>query len=340
MVELVSDFIDQNRERLSNCRFSGNLQTPGGTVNVYTDIESTRIELKSKMANLSGMVPGLRVGELPLGQSASLILLNDRLKTSYYSQGANTAILSGDREDFDDGQATLWSSYWLMEAQRQEKSLFTLHSSVLKIDNKGVVLFGHSGAGKTAVMLDLCRKYNGCVISNDLTVIRHNTISGELEVVDGTKDLRLRLSSVSRNFPDLSKLFHESNLSPWEDKIAVTPEQIGLVSCGNPSKLDAMFEVHLDSKEQDPLLVERAGSIPFLYRLYEDMSRIVKGSAISLFTSDAEFLGYLPSLDNAGNHNRRVDCINQMVKGVGVVSVSGGNLDQISEVIYSRINTA
>lgn len=337
MSERVGLFLNDDKEKLSQAGFRGTLQTPGGSVNLFTDFGNSCIGLLPNLAGLSGMVPGLVISEMKAEKPASLFLLEDYTKSLRFDESTNTVILTGNANDFIDGQAVLWTSYWLMEAQRQENSLFTLHSSALKIGDKGILLLGHSGAGKTTVMLDLCRKYNGQIVSNDLTIIGNESVSGRLELINGTKDLRLRLSSVSKNFPDLVNLFQGTNRSAWENKIAVNPEQIGLISCSEPNNLDAIFEIHLDSKEQDPLLVERDEGIPFLYRLYEDMSRIIRGSAISVFNREAEFLGYMPSLDTEGRHNKRVDCINQMVKRKGIISVSGGNLDQVTETIHNYI---
>jgi len=331
---------NKDKEKFSQVGFKGNLQTPGGSVNLFTKFDDRKVNLLTNIADLSGMVPGLIVGQSKVENSASLILIESDTKSLRFDEETTSAILRGSKDDFIDGQAILWTSYWLMEAQRQEKSLFTLHSSALTIDGRGVLLLGHSGAGKTSVMLDLCRKYNGQVVSNDLTIVSHNSASGDINLINGTKDLRLRLSTVLRNFPDLADLFHGTNGSAWEDKISVNPEQLGLVSALEPNKLDAIFEIHLDSKEQDPLLVEKDDGIPFLYRLYEDMSRIVRGSAISVFSKEAKFLGYMPSLDTEDKHNRRVDCINQMVKKSGIMSVSGGNLGKVSKTIHDILNAS
>lgn len=275
MSERVGSFSNADKERLSQVGFKGTLQTPGGSVNLFTDFGDSNMGLLPNLVGLSGMVPGLVISEMKPGKSASLFLLEGDKKSLRFDENTSTVILAGNANDFIDGQAVLWTSYWLMEAQRQESSLFTLHSSALKIGDKGILLLGHSGAGKTTVMLDLCRKYNGQIVSNDLTIIGHESASGRLELIN--------------------------------------------------------------SKEQDPLFVERDEGISFLYRLYEDMSRIIKGSAISVFNREAEFLGYMPSLDTEGRHNRRVDCINQMVKRKGIISISGGNLDQVTETIYNYI---
>ena len=338
MPERLGSIVSENNERLLTLPFSGNLQTPGGGVNLYTDLNDLQLGQEGKENVLEGMIPGWRVGAQPGEESASLFLLDHGERAFFFDEETMIASLLGRREDFMDGQAVGWISYWMMEAQRQGKSLFTLHASALTIANKGILLLGHSGSGKTSVMLDLCRKHNGEVLSNDLTIVGHDRSSGQMALVEGTRKIGLRLSSIAKNFPDLNYLFPAQAGSAWETKTVVTPEQIGLHSSSEPNTLDAIFEIHVDSKEQDPLLVQREDGIPIHYRMYEDMSRIVRGSAISVFGSTADFLGYMPSLDTESRQNNRVECINQMVKKNGVVSVSGGNLDEISETIYELIS--
>lgn len=340
MSERLARIVVENKERLLKLPFSGNLQTPGGSVNLYTDLNDLQLGQEGEVNTLAGIIPGWKVGAEPGEKSASIFLLEHNERDLFYDEEIRAVSLLGRREDFVDGQALGWISYWMMEAQRQEKSLFTLHASALTIDEKGILLLGHSGAGKTSVMLDLCRKYNGEVISNDLTIMGHDVSIGQLTLVDGTKEIRLRLSSVTKNFPELSHLFPAQVVSAWETEAVVTPKQIGLRSSSEPKCLNAIFEIHLDSKEHDPLLVRRENRIPIHYRLYEDMSRIVRGSAISVFSSNADFLGYVPSLDTESMHDNRVECINQMVKRNGVVSVSGGNLNEISETIYGLVSAS
>ena len=118
----------------------------------------------------------------------------------------------------------------------------------------------------------------------------------------------------------------------------VHPEDIGLTSEQGQPQITSFFEVHLDSKGTDGLLVRQEEQVPIRYRLYEDMARIVRGSAISVFDSRHQFLGYMPSLDSENIHAKRIACIEEMVDGVGVVSVSGGNMDEITEAIFSIVS--
>jgi hypothetical protein len=329
-----------DQKKTASFPFKSSLQSPGANVNLYSEFDNLNLGQKDDKNTLSGIIPGWKVGTESDEQSSSLFTFNYEESAFFYDQNTGRSYFSGRHEDFSDGQAIGWTAYWLMEAQRQAKSLFTLHASALTIDDKGVLLLGHSGSGKTSVMLDLCRRFDGEVQSNDLTVIGHDILSDNVDIIEGTREIRLRFSSINKNFPDLIPLFSDgANTSSWENKIVVTPEQLGLRSVLVPKNLVSVFEIHLDSKEQDPLLVQEETGKSIQYRLYEDMSRIVRGSAISIFSRNNNILGYMPSLDTEDMHVKRVECINQMIKRRGIISVSGGSLNDISETIYRIVST-
>ena len=63
------------------------------------------------------------------------------------------------------------------------------------------------------------------------------------------------------------------------------------------------------------------------------MSRIIRGSAISLFGKQNNILGYIPSLDTPQFHQGRVDTIEFILNKIRVWNISGGNIDQICEAI-------
>jgi hypothetical protein len=336
----IEKIAKNDQKKIASLPFKCNLKSPGASINLYTEFNNLNFDQKGNKNILSGMIPGWQLGTQSDEQSSSLFTLNNEESAFFYDQNTGRSFLSGKQEDFSDGQTIGWAAYWMMEAQRQVKSLFTLHSSALTIDNKGVLLFGHSGSGKTSVMLDLCRRFGGEVQSNDLTVIGHNILSDNIDIIEGTREIRLRFSSISKNFSDLVPLFSDrTNISSWENKIIVTPEQLGLRSVLVPKNLVSIFEIHLDSKEQDPLLVKEETGKSIQYRLYEDMSRIVRGSAISIFNRNNNILGYMPSLDTEEMHDKRVECIDCMVKRRGIISVSGGSLNDISKTIYRIVSS-
>ena len=180
----------------------------------------------------------------------------------------------------------------------------------------------------------MSEKYGGEVVSNDLTVVSYDPVTKNMFLVDGTKEIRLRLASVKTKFPHLAKLFpNKGNLSPWENKIAVSPEEVGVKVSKEQRPVKSAFLVHLDSDATENLVVYRENGISVRYTLYEDMSRIVRGSAISLFGKKNNILGYMPSLDNSLLHQKRVDTIEFLLSKIGVWNISGGNINQICEAI-------
>ena len=322
-----------DRETQFCCR----LLAQGASVRISTDVAELREVLPANFKGFENMIPGFSVDRVE-GDGERLVILENEDSGLYFDEQKRTVYLFGGTTDFVDGQAIAWVSSWLMERQRQERSLFTMHSSAVTMSGKGVLLLGHSGAGKTSIMLNLCQKYGASVVSNDLTVVRHDFGSKRISLVEGTKEIRLRLASVEQNFPSLKKYFASRDSSAWESKIVVHPEDIGLTSEQGQPQITSIFEVHLDSKGTDGLLVRQEEQVPIRYRLYEDMARIVRGSAISVFDSRHQFLGYMPSLDSENIHAKRVACIEEMVDGVGVVSVSGGNIEEITEAIFSIVS--
>lgn len=326
--------LDKERGRILEIPYICGIATQEAAVDIYSDNKVLQAGLSEELANFQNVIPGFRVEGEPTNSQCSLYVLEHNETGLYYDEKIRRAYLFGRPTDFIDGQAIAWVSYWMMEQQKQEKSYFTMHSSALTINGKGILLLGQSGAGKTSLMLNLCQKYPSTVISNDLTVVRHDPQSRKMFLIDGTKEIRLRLASVEKNFPNLRYLFPGNNASAWESKVVVSPEGIGLKSESGTPEIHSVFEVYLDSKGTDDLSIKQEKEIPIRYKLYEDMSRIVRGSAISVFDGKQKFLGYMPSLDSDKIHDNRVSCIEEMVDNIGVISVSGGNIEEVTEAIY------
>jgi len=332
--ERLTSFISESKERVNRASFKCSLWVGKHSVNLFSEYDHFIPFFRGKGVEYVSSIPGWGIDENPSETEYSIIYLPDEESELIFDYENKTLYALGKLEDYKDGQALAYLSFWLTEAQRQAESIYTLHSSALTVKEKGVLMIGHSGAGKTSIMLDLCQKYDCEVISNDLTFVKHNPVSRDLYLIEGTKEIRLRLASIEANFPQLKYLFSGQPRSSWETKTIVMPNDIGLKTADSPRKLDSIFEIHLDNKGKDDLVVRREDGIVVRFRLYEDMSRIVRGSAISVFGENNQILGYIPSLDSYELHRKRVDSIEAMMSETGIISVSGGNLSQITEAIY------
>lgn len=303
------------------------------------DLFSDRVEIAQSLISRTGeyisSFPGWDVRLEPSATTHEIVYIES--DKSYVEWDSKFSVLTayGKREDYEDGQAIAYIGFWLMEVQRQSKSTFTLHSSAFELQGKGVLLLGHSGSGKTSVLMGMCERFGGRVISNDLTILRHGAQNDTMVLENGTKEIRLRYSSIKSRFKHLLPLFLSDSGSGWTTKIPVSPKDLGFESFERECLLRKVFSIHLDKDEKSPLVVSRETDIAIRYLLYEDMSRIIRGSAISLFGKDNKFLGYLPSLDSQELHNKRVAAIQYIVDDLQVILVSGGNLKEICNMIYT-----
>lgn len=339
MRERLSQSLPDFQEWENRPPFQCSIHMGKHSVNIFSEMNHFLPYFEGLGVDYVPSFPGWKVARSPTASEYSIIYRPGPESGFYYDEETKTLHAIGRPEDYESGQVLAYLGFWMMEAQRQTESMFIMHSSALTIEDKGVLLLGHAGSGKTSILLGLGMKYNCEVISNDLTVVAHSSESENMTLVDGTKEIRLRLASVKTRFPHLVDLFPKSDQSPWETKIAVIPEAIGIKSAIEPKALNAAFMIYLDSQENYPLLVQKTGGIAIRYALYEDMSRIVRGSAISLFGTDDRILGYTPSLDNFELHQKRVAAIECLLSRIGVWSVSGGNLNQLCETIYELVQS-
>lgn len=309
------------------------------SVNVYSQMDHFLPYFEGLGTDYIPSFPGWKTSRDPTGSEYAIVYCPHPESAFYYDETTKMLLATGKPENYESGQVLAYLGFWMMEAQKQAESMFTMHSSALTIEGQGVLLLGHSGSGKTSILLGLGSKYDCEVVSNDLTVVGYKPEGDEMTLIDGTKEIGLRLASVKTRFPGLVDLFPQSNQSPWETKIAVTPEAVGIRSATGQKKLMAAFLIHLDSQEDYPLLAHKTKGIDIRYILYEDMSRIVRGNAISLFGADDQILGYTPSLDNLDLHQKRVAAIECLLGKIGVWNISGGNLDQICQAIHQIVQS-
>lgn len=322
------------QERKNRQPFQCSIYMGKHSVNIYSEMDHFLPYFEGLGVDYIPSFPGWKVSKNPSVSEYSIIYCPDHQSAFYYDQETRTLLITGKPEDYKSGQVLAYLGFWVMEAQRQVESMYTIHSSALAIEGKGVLLLGHSGAGKTSILFGLGNRYNCEVISNDLTIVAHNPNTRSMALIDGTKEIPLRLASVKARLPHLVDLFPDNGQSPWETKVVVSPEMIGMKSATGPRTLESAFAIHLDVHESDSLLIHKTEGIAIRYTLYEDMSRIIRGNAISLFGVNNNILGYTPSLDNLDLHQKRVAAIECLLNEIGVWSVSGGNLNQICEAIY------
>lgn len=283
-------------------------------------------------------IPGWRVDYSPASSGYKIVFIPADYPRFEYNAENKKLTVRGETEDFKDGQALAYLGFWLMEAQRQKDSKVTAHAAAMAKDGKGVLILGERGDGKTSTILALGRKYGYRLIANDLAIFGYDNSSREVTLYDGTKIFGLRLSAVRGRFPELLHLFPDLTQRSWTTRAFVLPDQIGVKVENIPQILTKAFMVHLDSTKTDRLSVYRMDDLWVRNYLYENFSRYLRAAAIVAFgRKTKEFLDYIPSLDDRDLHLKRVELINFLIKNVGILNVSGGNLDEICETIVRKM---
>ena len=96
-----------------------------------------------------------------------------------FEQGGLRVLVSGGDEvvvDWDDGaDLTILEALLYGMAPRQlllHRGVFTLHSSLVALDGRGVAIGGHSGAGKSTTALELAQRHGAAVSIDDVLPVR------------------------------------------------------------------------------------------------------------------------------------------------------------------------
>jgi hypothetical protein len=305
------------------------------TVNIYSNSDEFMPNFKGGGKEYIPWIPGWNVRENPTNSGYSIVYSTGELTNVEYDQNKKQLLVVGPKEEFSDGQALAYMTFFLTEAQRQADGIVTAHAAALSYQNSGLLILGERGDGKTSVCLGLGRKYGYRLAANDLTTLGYDPVKDKAEVHDGTKIFGLRLSAVRGRFDELLHLYDDTTKTSWTTKAFVLPHDVGMEIDNNINPVEKVYMVYLDSTKTDNLSTYQMDGMWIKNYLYENFSRYIRGTAIVAFGSKSkDFLGYLPSLDQQLFHRKRLSLIEYLIKKTKIINVSGGNLEQIVDYIH------
>lgn len=232
------------------------------------------------------------------------------------------------------GEVLSYACYPLTEAARQRKGRMTSHAASVEIDQKGIVIFGKEGAGKSSLALELCRCAGARLIGNDLSIIGIEA-NGLPAVFEGTKVVYLRKESVRRNLPDLLPMFPKSALDTWRHKQYISPESLGIESTRGKVQLRIALVVHVDQGQEKIFVKDDSNDFITKLVLNENFSRHIRTTAIPGMDRNGEFMYYMPSFDDSELYNNRQLFMSKLFEN-GILYVSGRVTD-IVKFVQSRI---
>lgn len=234
-----------------------------------------------------------------------------------------------------EGESILYLGYPLIEAQNQSMGSSTLHSAAFTVGDRGILLLGDAGCGKTSVVMHACKNAEARLISNDLTIVG---LSGrDIVAYGGTKFFHIRKAAVDQNMPWLANLFtEESIVDPWIDKVYVTASDLNVPVCEKPSVLSHIYRIHVDNRMGSVVYRPLKGLQIKLF-LNEQLSRFIRNVTTAVMVGpEYEIVAPIPSLDNEERFEKRMNLLGAMIEDVGVTYLSGP-LGLVAEHILNKL---
>ena len=230
------------------------------------------------------------------------------------------------------GELLFYAALPFLEVLRQRKLVVTIHAAAVEFSGKAILLLGKAGAGKTTLILSLCRNHQARLIGND--IINMGMVDGNITACAGSKYFTLRQESIKRNIPDLLNLFAPSKKDSWTHKVNCLPDKLGINISDGLAPIKWSYLVHVD-ETMDKLYVTSADVMNTRLYLNENMSRYIRGTAIALFNEYSHFMGYVPSYDTLDFFTMRVKLAETLIADTRIMYISG-NLHNICQYIISE----
>lgn len=231
------------------------------------------------------------------------------------------------------GELLLYAALPFLEVLHQRKQVITMHAAAVEFAGKAVLLLGKAGAGKTSLTLSLCRNHRAQLIGND--IVKLGLVDNGVNACAGSKYFFLRQESIKRNIPDLLSLFPQSEKDSWTNKVYCLPNKLGIDTCDGHVPISHSYLVHVD-ETMDDLYIMSADKMDTRLYLNEDMSRYIRGTAISLFGEESHLIGYVPSYDTPDFFSMRVRLTESLISNTDMMYVSG-SLHDICKHIVSKV---
>jgi hypothetical protein len=306
-------------------------------VNIFSDKLDFLPSLKEK-GSFIPFIPEWKCDNTMKPDTPALIYQSGAKTRLKFSLGRGACILQGPIRYFKDGQTIAYLAYALLERERQINSETTIHAAGASYKGRGILLLGERGAGKTSLLLKLCRDYGYKLVGNDLCLLKFD--KNVIKFCGGTKIFGLRQFAVKINHPDLLQYFPKFTKDSWLTKSFITPETLSVDIEKQTLPIYKVFFIHLDSTGEEPIYSEYMTGSWIKCFLYENLSRYIRGSAIIPFLDNQNFrkIGYLPSLDEPNFHKKRVAIINHLIDKIRVRYVSGSHVGTMSKCIHSIVN--
>lgn len=189
-------------------------------------------------------------------------------------------------------------AYNISEKARQEAlSMSSLHAAAVATkDGRSLLILGDKGSGKTLMSLTFGLQCELGLVGNDLVLA--NNQSGRIFARAGNQIFDVRQAVLKYYLPELSDSLPHKEGNPYEEKVTLLPEEIG-ISIGEDTKgVAAVVRVNVHPYNDRTLIEQGARRIQEILRLRENFARYIRGVVTPLVLDGKTMGGNFPSMDS------------------------------------------
>jgi hypothetical protein len=199
---------------------------------------------------------------------------------------------------------------------------------------RGILILGEKGSGKTSTAIGLCKGAEGQLVGNDQVVLASSDKS--VQLLDGSKDIHIRRTAAIQDPTLLSLVTFTDNEQPnWDNKITVSPEQAGIKEAQFAPQITDVVQVTIDRTLEETTVLHKRRDTQTLLFITEKISRHIRGVATPIMNNDGVFEAFSPSLDTSETAASRQALIHTIL-GIGVTKVYAPSTDAMIEAITSN----
>jgi hypothetical protein len=222
------------------------------------------------------------------------------------------------------------------EKKRQLHGGAMLHAAgvYLPQSERGILILGEKGSGKTSTALGLCTDAEGQLVGNDQIVLGSSGKS--VQLLDGSKDIHVRRTAAIQD-PTLMSMvtFTDQKKPNWDNKKTISPARAGVNEAQFSPQVTDVVQVVLDRTLETTTVFREQHDIQTLLFITEKISRHIRGVATPIINNDGVFDAFSPSLDTPETAANRRALINTIL-GIGVTKIYAPSTEAMLEAIISN----
>lgn len=338
MVERVLDYEGGHDE--STYRYS--LRTGFSNIDVYSPegITPNPLDLLGSSYQFQRRLPGgfqiVDIAEGSQGLPVINLTLQDEQRASVDMSDSQNFTLSGPFKNSDFAMRLPYVAYNIAERVRQEDLAMTsLHAaSVATTDGRSILILGDKGSGKTLMSLTFGLQHDFGLIGSDLVLADHK--QGQLFLRAGNQIFDVRQAVIKYYLPELDQPTQRQSSNPYEEKVTLLPEEIGISIGQDKNGLATVVRVNVHPFNDKTVIEKGARRIQEILRLRENASRYIRGVVTPLVMDNMNFEGNFPSIDTDALVKQRDQMLEQLLDS-NFLYVYGNDPKEIAKEIVNTV---